>query len=222
MGAQDEFYCASVTRNGDDGTRQRALAATAPRRVPRSAHGRLDRRTRHHGDLVLLRHGHHQDPARSFRRVEAHRAQPDRELHDLHARRAVQRHRAGDAGHPLRDLRVHRPGAPSEGTPVRADARSVRAAPLRRRDALLLLRAVAERAEVPRQLRWRGHREPAARVRIHIVQRTWLTRQRRYVFLLVFVAAAIITPTPDPFNQTIVAIPMYLLWELGLFLARFA
>ncbi|SRR6266540_3171731 len=61
-----------------------------------------------------------------------------------------------------------------------------------------------------------------ALVRIHIVQRTWLTRQRRYVFLLVFVAAAIITPTPDPFNQTIVAIPMYLLWELGLFLARFA
>ncbi len=61
-----------------------------------------------------------------------------------------------------------------------------------------------------------------ALVRIHVVQRSWLSRQRRYVFLLVFVAAAIITPTPDPFNQTIVAIPMYLLWELGLFLARFA
>jgi len=61
-----------------------------------------------------------------------------------------------------------------------------------------------------------------ALVRVHVVDRAWLTKQRRYVFLLVFVLGAIITPTPDPFNQTLVAIPMYLLWELGLFLARFA
>ena len=60
-----------------------------------------------------------------------------------------------------------------------------------------------------------------ALVRIGIVQRAWLAKQRRYVFLLAFVVGAIITPTPDPFNQTLVAIPMYLLWELGLFLARF-
>ena len=60
-----------------------------------------------------------------------------------------------------------------------------------------------------------------ALVRIGIVQRSWLAKQRRYVFLLAFVVGAIITPTPDPFNQTLVAIPMYLLWELGLFLARF-
>jgi len=61
-----------------------------------------------------------------------------------------------------------------------------------------------------------------ALVRIHVVSRSWLTRQRRYVFLLVFVIGALITPTPDPFNQTLVAVPMYFLWELGLFLARFA
>jgi sec-independent protein translocase protein TatC len=60
-----------------------------------------------------------------------------------------------------------------------------------------------------------------ALVRIGVVQRSWLAKQRRYVFLLSFVIGAIITPTPDPFNQTLVAIPMYLLWELGLFLARF-
>jgi sec-independent protein translocase protein TatC len=61
-----------------------------------------------------------------------------------------------------------------------------------------------------------------ALVRIHVVSRDWLTKQRRYVFLLVFVIGAIITPTPDPFNQTLVAIPMYVLFELGLFFARFA
>ena len=58
-------------------------------------------------------------------------------------------------------------------------------------------------------------------VRAHIVRRSWLTKQRRYVFVLVFVIGAIITPTPDPFNQTLVAIPMYLLFELGLLFARF-
>ncbi|TMB78506.1 MAG: twin-arginine translocase subunit TatC [Chloroflexi bacterium] len=58
-------------------------------------------------------------------------------------------------------------------------------------------------------------------VRVGVVPRSWLTRQRRYVFLLAFVVGAVITPTPDPFNQTLVAVPMYLLFELGLFLARF-
>ena len=61
-----------------------------------------------------------------------------------------------------------------------------------------------------------------ALVRVHVVTRQWLARQRRYVFLIVFIIGAFITPTPDPFNQTLVALPMYLLWELGLFLARFA
>ena len=58
-------------------------------------------------------------------------------------------------------------------------------------------------------------------VRVGVVQRSWLAKQRRYVFLLAFVLGAILTPTPDPFNQTLVAVPMYLLWELGLFLSRF-
>jgi sec-independent protein translocase protein TatC len=56
--------------------------------------------------------------------------------------------------------------------------------------------------------------------RIGLVSRNWLAKQRRYVFLLVFIAGAIITPTPDPFNQTLVAVPMYLLFELGLLLSR--
>lgn len=58
-------------------------------------------------------------------------------------------------------------------------------------------------------------------VRLGVVKRSWLAKQRRFVFLGVFVIGAIITPTPDPFNQTLVSIPMYLLFELGLFLARF-
>lgn len=59
-----------------------------------------------------------------------------------------------------------------------------------------------------------------ALIRLHVVRRAWLAKQRRYVFLLSFVAAAIITPTPDPFNQMLVALPMYLLYELGMLLGR--
>jgi sec-independent protein translocase protein TatC len=61
-----------------------------------------------------------------------------------------------------------------------------------------------------------------ALVKIHVISRQWFVRQRRYAFLAAFVIGAIITPTPDPFNQTLVAVPMYLLFELGLFVARFA
>ena len=31
-----------------------------------------------------------------------------------------------------------------------------------------------------------------------------------------------ITPTPDPINQAMVGVPLYLLYELGVFLARWA
>ena len=59
-----------------------------------------------------------------------------------------------------------------------------------------------------------------ALLRLGVVQRSWLTSKRRYVFVGSFAVAAVITPTPDPFNQTLVAIPMYLLFELGLLLGR--
>lgn len=60
-----------------------------------------------------------------------------------------------------------------------------------------------------------------ALTRIGLVKRSWLAKQRRYVVLVIFVLGAIITPTPDPFNQSLVAIPMYLLFEVGMLLSRF-
>lgn len=60
-----------------------------------------------------------------------------------------------------------------------------------------------------------------ALVKVRVVQRPWLERQRRYVFLVAFLVAAVITPTPDPFNQALVGVPLYLLFELGLLLSRF-
>ena len=58
--------------------------------------------------------------------------------------------------------------------------------------------------------------------KVHLVTVQRLTRYRKYAILAVFIIAAAITPTPDPFNQTLVAIPLYLLYELGILFARFA
>jgi sec-independent protein translocase protein TatC len=46
-----------------------------------------------------------------------------------------------------------------------------------------------------------------------------LTSARRYVFLGAFVVGMILTP-PDPLSQTLLAVPMYLLFEAGIVLAR--
>jgi sec-independent protein translocase protein TatC len=44
----------------------------------------------------------------------------------------------------------------------------------------------------------------------------------RYAVVLILIAAAIITPTPDPFNMMVVATPLLGLYGLGLLLARTA
>jgi sec-independent protein translocase protein TatC len=46
-----------------------------------------------------------------------------------------------------------------------------------------------------------------------------LTRQRAYVFLGAFIVGAIITP-PDVISQTMLAVPIYLLFEGGIVMAR--
>jgi sec-independent protein translocase protein TatC len=58
--------------------------------------------------------------------------------------------------------------------------------------------------------------------KVHLVTVQRLARYRKYAILVVFIIAAAITPTPDPFNQTLVAIPLYLLYELGILFARLA
>jgi sec-independent protein translocase protein TatC len=59
-----------------------------------------------------------------------------------------------------------------------------------------------------------------ALTRIGLVSRDWLAKRRGYALIICFFIGAVITPTPDPFNQTLVSFPMYLLFELGLLLSR--
>ena len=43
---------------------------------------------------------------------------------------------------------------------------------------------------------------------------------RRFAIVLAFIAAAVITPTFDPVNQILVAVPIIVLYEFGILLAR--
>lgn len=58
--------------------------------------------------------------------------------------------------------------------------------------------------------------------KIGIVDHKRLGSIRKFAFVASMIAAAIITPTPDPFNMMLVAVPTYILYELGVLLARFA
>jgi len=58
--------------------------------------------------------------------------------------------------------------------------------------------------------------------KLGVVSAQRMVRFRKYAFVLAFVIGAAITPTPDPINQTIVSLPVYFLFELGVILARFA
>ena len=49
-----------------------------------------------------------------------------------------------------------------------------------------------------------------------------LSRFRRYWVVVAFILGAIITPTFDPVNQSLVAVPLLALYEIGVLLARFA
>jgi sec-independent protein translocase protein TatC len=58
--------------------------------------------------------------------------------------------------------------------------------------------------------------------KVGVVNVKRLTSYRKYAILAAFVIAAVITPTPDPLNQCLVAIPLWILYEVGIVLSRFA
>ena len=56
-------------------------------------------------------------------------------------------------------------------------------------------------------------------VRLRLVKLATLKKMRKYAIVAAFVISAIITPTPDAISQFIVAVPLYLLYEIGIFVA---
>jgi sec-independent protein translocase protein TatC len=53
------------------------------------------------------------------------------------------------------------------------------------------------------------------------VDAPFLKRYRKWALLGAFIVAAILTPTPDPFNQCLMALPMYIFYEVGIISAGF-
>lgn len=58
--------------------------------------------------------------------------------------------------------------------------------------------------------------------KLHIVTPEKLSKYRKFAVVGAFVLAAIITPTFDPINQSIVAVPLIILYEVGILLAKLA
>lgn len=55
--------------------------------------------------------------------------------------------------------------------------------------------------------------------KIGIITGRFLKKYRRHAFVIILIAAAIITPSTDPFSLTIVTIPLYLLFEASIIIA---
>jgi len=58
--------------------------------------------------------------------------------------------------------------------------------------------------------------------KLGIVTPAVLSRYRRYAILIIAVIAAIATPTHDPFNMILLMMPLILLYEIGILLAKLA
>ncbi|HRS87007.1 MAG TPA: twin-arginine translocase subunit TatC [Syntrophales bacterium] len=58
--------------------------------------------------------------------------------------------------------------------------------------------------------------------KIGIVSSRGLVKQRRYAILVIFIVAAVLTPSPDAFSQILLAVPLMVLYEISVLLARFA
>jgi sec-independent protein translocase protein TatC len=55
--------------------------------------------------------------------------------------------------------------------------------------------------------------------KIGVVTGAFLRKYRRHAFIIIIIAAAIITPSTDPFSLAVVTIPLYLLFEASIILA---
>ena len=57
--------------------------------------------------------------------------------------------------------------------------------------------------------------------RMGIVTSRWMVKNFKYAVLAVFIIAAVITPTPDMVNQSILAVPMLALYAFSILIAFF-
>ena len=55
--------------------------------------------------------------------------------------------------------------------------------------------------------------------RMGLITPSFMRKYRKHALVIILIAAAIITPSPDVTSQMIVAVPMYLLYEISVFIS---
>lgn len=58
--------------------------------------------------------------------------------------------------------------------------------------------------------------------KIGVITPKGLSKYRKFAIVGAFIVAAFVTPTPDPINQSMVAVPIMLLYEFGILLSKLA
>ena len=58
--------------------------------------------------------------------------------------------------------------------------------------------------------------------KLGIVNAKMLAKQRRYAILIIFIVAAVLTPSPDALSQILMAIPLMFLYEVSIVVVKFA
>lgn len=56
--------------------------------------------------------------------------------------------------------------------------------------------------------------------RFGILKSAFMRRYRRHTMVVILILGAVITPTGDPFTLSLVAVPVYLLWELSILIVK--
>jgi sec-independent protein translocase protein TatC len=58
--------------------------------------------------------------------------------------------------------------------------------------------------------------------KIGVVKPAMLSKNRKYALLIIVIAAGALTPGPDPISQIMMAVPMYVLYEVSIIVAKWA
>lgn len=58
--------------------------------------------------------------------------------------------------------------------------------------------------------------------KVGVVNARLLRKQRRYAVLIIFIAAAVLTPSPDAISQILMAIPLLILYEASIYVSKIA
>lgn len=56
--------------------------------------------------------------------------------------------------------------------------------------------------------------------KIGLITPSFLRKNRKFAILIIFIAAAVLTPTPDAFTQLLMAVPLMVLFEISIWIAK--